>query len=123
MNQNDEYYENIVNYTNGLLFPGGGQYLNNSLYRKFGERLWNLALEKNKIRYYPIWGTCLGFELLTILQAGEDVLTKCDSRNVAMNLNFAKGILDNKDSTRLFRNADSKIIDVRIYYCKKNILL
>lgn len=120
MNQDDQYYRDIVNYTNGLLFPGGGQYLDTSLYRKFGEKLWYLALEKNQKRYYPVWGTCLGFELLTILQAGEDVLTKCDSRNVAMNLNFVEGILNNNNPTRLFRNADSKIIQVRIN-CSKLI--
>lgn len=111
MKQDINYYKNIINSTNGLLFPGGGQNLNNSLYADFGKIVWDLAIEKQKTEYYPIWGTCLGFELLSQLAVGKNWLKRCNSQNVAMNLNFAKEVIQNK-KTRLFRNADPKIIDV-----------
>ena len=45
---------------NGVLFPGGaGDYLD------IGDYIYNFAIKENDAgRFYPIWGTCLGFENL-----------------------------------------------------------
>ena len=47
---------------NGVLFPGGsGDYL------EIGEYIYKYAIRENDAgRFYPIWGTCLGFENLAI---------------------------------------------------------
>ncbi|KAJ3603550.1 hypothetical protein NHX12_028295 [Muraenolepis orangiensis] len=41
--------------------------------------------------YFPIWGTCLGMQLLTALTAGEDLLTKTPVENIALPLNMTEG--------------------------------
>lgn len=41
--------------------------------------------------YFPIWGTCLGFQLLTVLVAGENLLSKTTAENVTYPLNFSSG--------------------------------
>jgi hypothetical protein len=42
--------------------------------------------------YFPVWGTCLGFELLTYLAGQrENILTDCHAENVAMPLLLKPG--------------------------------
>lgn len=44
--------------------------------------------------YFPIWGTCLGFELLTYLAADcIDFRCDCSGKNVALPLIFKSGEL------------------------------
>ena len=56
---------------NGILFPGGGASIaSNSTFFQSALFLWNLALEENdRGVHFPIWGTCLGFELIHELVA------------------------------------------------------
>jgi gamma-glutamyl hydrolase len=66
LNQPTSYYDEVFAQTNGILFPGGNQGIDPSdIYTEEGETLWNLAKRANdRGDYYPIWGTCLGFEEL-----------------------------------------------------------
>ena len=42
--------------------------------------------------YFPLWGTCLGFQLLCVLQAETDtILTSFDAANYSIPLNFTQG--------------------------------
>jgi gamma-glutamyl hydrolase len=60
-------------------------------------------------QYFPLWGTCLGFELLTYLSAGGDEhRAHCSSTNQALPLVFK---LDYKES-RLFKNAPQTIVKI-----------
>ena len=43
--------------------------------------------------YFPIWGTCLGFELLTVLTAEKNLLKSTDTEDITLNLQFAPGLL------------------------------
>ena len=72
LNQPNQYYEDIFAKTNGILFPGGNQGIRPSdIYTEEGELLWNMAKTANDSGdYYPIWGTCLGFEELAVLETG-----------------------------------------------------
>src|SRR6185437_2695920 len=68
LKQTEQYYQDIFENTNGLLIPGGGTDLLTSEYAKAGKILWDLANAGNlRGDMYPIWGTCLGYELLTVL--------------------------------------------------------
>ena len=51
-----------LNKINGVLFPGGsGDYLD------LGDHIYKSAIAKNDAgEFYPLWGTCLGFENLAI---------------------------------------------------------
>ena len=42
--------------------------------------------------YFPLWGTCLGFELLSVLTSGTDsVLSAVDAENISLSLDFVPG--------------------------------
>lgn len=68
----EEVTRDKVSKLNGILFPGGaGDYLD------IGKRILNQVMEINdKGQFYPIWGTCLGYENFAIWTSdlGEDVL-------------------------------------------------
>lgn len=76
-----------------LLIPGGGASLVSSGYGKAGSILYDLAIEANNNGdFFPVWGTCLGFELLLYLSAGrKNFLTPCNSYNRAASLKFLSG--------------------------------
>ena len=75
------------------MFPGGGSSLDTSGYAKIGSLLYDLAIKANENGdYFPVWGTCLGFELLLYLSAGkENYLTACNSYDRALNVTFLEG--------------------------------
>lgn len=55
-----------------MLIPGGATYFNQSDgYADAGQHIYEIAKELNDAGdYFPIFGTCLGFELLIILASG-----------------------------------------------------
>lgn len=83
----------IMKGINGLLFPGGGSSLDlDSPFFETASYLFNAAIKLNDNGvYFPMWGTCLGFQFLNIMGAGEDesVLTGTfDSEDYPIPLNF-----------------------------------
>ncbi|EPY80307.1 gamma-glutamyl hydrolase precursor [Camelus ferus] len=56
--------------------------------------------------YFPVWGTCLGFEELAYLISGECLLTLTDTVGVKMALNFTAGILH----SRMFQNFPANLL-------------
>ncbi|KAG8570762.1 hypothetical protein GDO81_011405 [Engystomops pustulosus] len=98
INLPEEEYKKIFNVINGFLLPGGGVDLQHSGYAKVAKIFYDLALEANKKGdYFPIWGTCLGFEQLTVLTSGELLLTLTKTDDISLPLNFT-------ESSKLFRN-------------------
>lgn len=77
-----------------IFWPGGATWFNESGgYAEAGEMLYEYAVEKNKEGiYYPIWGTCLGMELLIDIDAGQkEVRQKCMAKNISLPLEFQQG--------------------------------
>lgn len=65
---NETMIREIFSQINGVFFPGGSAKLPQS-----AMILWELILENNQEgQYFPVWGTCLGFEFMLMLAAGED---------------------------------------------------
>ena len=59
--------------------------------------------------YFPLWGTCLGFELLTYLSAnGEEHRAHCSSSSQSLPLIFKSDF----NESRLFKNAPNEIITI-----------
>ena len=85
----------LLLFFDSLLFPGGSANLSTSQYAKIGSLLYKMAIESNdKGDFFPIFGICLGYELLTVLQSGKlEILTSCNSSDQALKLNFLPGIL------------------------------
>ncbi|XP_076146598.1 gamma-glutamyl hydrolase-like isoform X3 [Alosa pseudoharengus] len=101
INQPEVAYRRIFNSINGILFPGGRVSILNSAYAKAAAVFYKLAIEANsRGDYFPVWGTCLGMQLLTQITSGENLLTQTDSCGYALPMDFTK---EAKDS-RLFQN-------------------
>ena len=76
-----------------VLFPGGASDLFDSPYERTAKILFNLAVKANKAGdVFPLWGTCLGFEFLSICGAGGgNVISNVDGVNYSVNLNLSVG--------------------------------
>ncbi|KAM9308587.1 gamma-glutamyl hydrolase [Gastrophryne carolinensis] len=97
----DSEYVKIFNSINGVLLPGGGVDLKISKYARVSKIFYDLAIATNdKGHYFPIWGTCLGFEELTVLTSGELLLTLTNTEDISLPLNFTEHAFN----SRLFRN-------------------
>ncbi|KAG7332015.1 hypothetical protein KOW79_003849 [Hemibagrus wyckioides] len=89
LNQTIEEHEKIFRSINGLIFIGGAVDLETSDFAHTAGFYFRLALKANdEGDYFPIWGTCLGFQLLTVLVAGENLLSKTMADNISMPLNL-----------------------------------
>ncbi|KAG5677951.1 hypothetical protein PVAND_007664 [Polypedilum vanderplanki] len=106
-----EYYEDIMSKLNGILFPGGSLWFNQTNgYSEAGMHIYEIAEKMNdEGDYFPIWGTCLGFELLTYLSAkGEEHRVDCSSNSQSLPLIFKDGFHE----SRMFKNAPSHVIEI-----------
>ena len=89
-----EETEEIFNSINGVLFPGGDVDCVSSGYATVGKTILDLAkksFDKQPRDYFPVWGTCLGHECLSTYVAGSSILSRTDSENITLVLNFKDG--------------------------------
>lgn len=93
------------------MFPGGATWFNQTNgYAEAGRHIYDIASEMNeKGDYFPLWGTCLGFELLTYLSAGgNEHRASCSSQSQSLPLKFK----DDFRSSRLFKDTSENIIKI-----------
>lgn len=77
-----------------VLFPGGATYFTEKNgYADAGKYIFTIARELNaKGEYFPLWGTCLGFELMPYLWVNRgEIRGNCESINQASKLHFVDG--------------------------------
>ncbi|XP_020857846.1 gamma-glutamyl hydrolase [Phascolarctos cinereus] len=104
----DEEYENLFQSINGILFPGGGVDLQTSKYSQVAQLFYDKALKaNNEGDYFPIWGTCLGFEELTVLTSGKLLLTSTKTSGIALPLNFTEAVSE----SRMFQNFPKDLLE------------
>eukprot|EP00897_Mesotaenium_endlicherianum_P005297 jgi/Mesen1/4796/ME000243S03975 len=77
----------LVDFNPTLSDPEGAKYL------KTTSKILSYVIAENaKGKYYPLWGTCLGFERMTQLLAedpnGDKIIQKVDAENYDINLGF-----------------------------------
>lgn len=107
--QPQQYYEQLFKNINGVLFPGGAADINTGPYYQSGKYLYDLAIQANdKGDYFPIWGTCLGLELMTTLTANKNYLQSTDTENITLPLKFQKGFQNSK----LFKDVPSDLVKI-----------
>ncbi|KAI3372729.1 hypothetical protein L3Q82_023193 [Scortum barcoo] len=100
-------YENIFRQINGLLFIGGAADLETSDFARVAKIFYRLALRANDAGdFFPIWGTCMGMQLLTVLVAGENLLTNTTAENVALPLNLTT----EAGSSRMFEGFPNELM-------------
>ena len=86
---NRKKIKRVMKKVNGVLFPGGAAPFNESNYWKAAKIAFNVAKDfNNNGVYYPLFGICLGFEVLHELTAEEKLLTPFDAENYSMSVNF-----------------------------------
>ncbi|XP_030633744.1 gamma-glutamyl hydrolase [Chanos chanos] len=96
-----EDYVKIFNAINGLLLPGGNVDIQKSQFSRVSKIFYDLAIKANDASdYFPIWGTCQGFQQLTVLTSNKNLLTLTDTKAVALPLTFALGA----ENSRLFKS-------------------
>ncbi|XP_029990345.1 gamma-glutamyl hydrolase isoform X2 [Sphaeramia orbicularis] len=100
INRTEEEYTKIFYSINGLLLPGGDVDIQTSQFSRAARIFYDLALKANDASdYFPIWGTCQGFQQLVVLTANKNLLTLTDTKAVALPLTFTPA-----QSSRLFRS-------------------
>ncbi|XP_029447239.1 gamma-glutamyl hydrolase isoform X2 [Rhinatrema bivittatum] len=101
LNLPDEEYEKTFYSINGVFLPGGGVDLRTSQYARIARIFYKLALQANDGGdYFPVWGTCLGFEQLSVLTSDELLLTVTNTEDIALPLNFTTP----PEESKIFRN-------------------
>lgn len=108
INQTLEEYKALFNSINGVLYPGGGVSIKSSGYQRAAQIFYDLAIEANRRGdYFPVWGTCLGFEQLAYLTSKKDVLSRTNTTGVALPLIFTN---ETRDS-RLFKDFPPELME------------
>ncbi|XP_068241282.1 gamma-glutamyl hydrolase-like [Palaemon carinicauda] len=110
INQDDSYYEKMASSVNGIILPGGSVSItNSSAYGLAAQKVYEHVVKANKEGIIlPLWGTCLGFEIITYLGANyENWLEGCLARNKADKLTLQIGFMD----SRIFDQMPHYVID------------
>uniref|UniRef100_A0A3P8YK36 folate gamma-glutamyl hydrolase n=1 Tax=Esox lucius TaxID=8010 RepID=A0A3P8YK36_ESOLU len=108
INQTLEEYKKLFNSINGILYPGGGVSIVSSGYANVARIFYKLAIEAtSRGDYFPVWGTCLGFEELTYLTSGEMLLSRTNTSGVALPLVFTNGTRE----SRLFKEFPADVLN------------
>ncbi|XP_047424390.1 gamma-glutamyl hydrolase [Mugil cephalus] len=107
INRTEEEYKALFNSINGILYPGGGVSIVSSGYERAAKIFYELAIEANKRGdYFPVWGTCLGFEQLAYLTSGKSLLTHTNTSGVALPLNFTS----EAKNSRMFKGFPPELV-------------
>lgn len=105
-----DYFREMFSSLNGLMIPGGPDVsmLPDAGYSKASYAFFTMAMEANDAGdFFPIWGTCLGMEMLGLITTGgQEYLTRCTSYG-SLPLELSEGWED----SQLYGSAPSDVID------------
>ncbi|XP_076026587.1 gamma-glutamyl hydrolase isoform X2 [Genypterus blacodes] len=108
INQTAEEYKSVFSSINGILYPGGSLSIISSAYAKAARIFYELAIEANQRGdYFPVWGTCLGFEQLAYLTSGTVVLSSTNTSGVALPLIFT----NETKASRMFQGFPAELLE------------
>jgi gamma-glutamyl hydrolase len=123
-NANTSTIDSILSSVNGVLFTGGGLNLwFNTTYVQTANYIFNQVQKFNDQGiFYPLHGTCMGMQLLSILSAhNESVLSTnaFDSENMSLPLDFTPNGVQN---SRIFSVAPTNILQTyQTQNCTENL--
>lgn len=109
-NDSQEKIKEKLRYLNGVLFTGGQTEIvlpNSNLLSPYGEAVQTILqhsqIEMDAGRFFPVWGTCLGYQAISIVMTNNTkVLGESNARYVSLKLDFTA----EAKNSRLFRNID-----------------
>ncbi|ELR13725.1 gammaglutamyl hydrolase, putative [Acanthamoeba castellanii str. Neff] len=121
---------------NGVVFPGGELDIPGSHYQNTSQFIYNWAIKvrfhsfssssiaiaqrtdvtsasgrpQNEAgNYFPLWGTCQGFEQMAIMASGDDsILTEFQAENLTLALDFSSAAAH----SRLYGSMEKRIVDI-----------
>ncbi|XP_037906391.1 gamma-glutamyl hydrolase-like isoform X2 [Hermetia illucens] len=104
------YYKKMLQHINGVLLPGGAVFFHEENgFADAGKYIYEIATEMNKKGvYFPIFGICLGFELILYASAQKELRQDCDSVGNSLALDFQESALN----SRLFGSAPKDIMSI-----------
>lgn len=107
LNLSEDEYLHLFHSINGVLFPGGAVNLLNSSFSRTASIFYRLAIEAASSGiYFPIWGTCMGFQILTALTSGKNLLREMSANNISLPLILT----DDVSSSKLFHHAPLELL-------------
>ena len=65
--------------------------------------------------YFPLWTTCLGFELIFILETGTFNFTSCEARDVPANIDFELEYPELTATSNIFGNLTKDLFTVSLF--------
>jgi len=93
---------------NGVLLPGGGtELIPGDAYYEAGVALWEYVQTDPT---FPIFGTCLGFELLSSLASGSDTVLRKSGHFSADNISWPVNLTREAEKSVMFKGLDRKVI-------------
>eukprot|EP00090_Calanus_glacialis_P045280 TRINITY_DN8294_c0_g1_i1.p1 TRINITY_DN8294_c0_g1~~TRINITY_DN8294_c0_g1_i1.p1 ORF type:complete len:323 (-),score=87.85 TRINITY_DN8294_c0_g1_i1:89-1057(-) len=104
-----EYYQKLFSSVNGLLIPGGAVSIFDSGYAEASNIFFDMAKKENDAgEVFPIWGTCLGFEMLALkANEGQANLKRCLSYDQALPLDLLTGW----EESKLLSQAPGEVVE------------
>jgi len=104
-----EYFEKMFSSLNGLLIPGGAVSIYDSGYAEASNNFFEWAKAENDAgEVFPIWGTCLGFEMLALAaNDGQPNLKRCLSYDQALPLD----LLSDWEKSSLLGQAPGEVME------------
>uniref|UniRef100_A0A8C5R1Y9 folate gamma-glutamyl hydrolase n=1 Tax=Leptobrachium leishanense TaxID=445787 RepID=A0A8C5R1Y9_9ANUR len=109
LNLSEDKYVKLFKSINGILFPGGAVDLLTSDFARTAGIFFKLATESTSDgKDFPIWGTCMGFQVLTALAAGKNLLERMSAVNISLPLNLVNDV----SSSRMFQNASPELLNI-----------
>lgn len=104
----------LLDKLNGVLFPGGGNPINiENKWTQTADTILQYAIRVNKEhpnKPFPLWGTCLGHELLLYLTGGKDRSILGDVENQHGTINTIR-----------IENEQSRLLHILPAYLKKKL--
>lgn len=100
----NEHAVGNVSVLNGILFPGGGSSLPSN-----AQYLYDHAMELNrKGDYFPMWGSCLGFEWMIEMQGHGKLDQGFDAENITLPLTLTA----DAGKSRVFAEASNALMSI-----------
>ena len=86
----DEQLYDMLSKLNGVILPGGDADTNMTTpFMIFQKKVYDWVVDQNmKGNYFPLWGTCQGFETIANAAAGYYILSWFDAQNISMPMKF-----------------------------------
>jgi gamma-glutamyl hydrolase len=72
--------------------------------------------------YFPLWTTCLGFELIFVLETGSFNFTRCNELDTAVNIGFTGDFDHIRNKSQIFRSITKEMFEVwnQVFPCLHN---